>query len=206
MADVKTIIAGASLPTRSVPLCLHGGLTAEHERLEQQLAEAQEAATDDRLVGKSQARQIAEQIQALRQEMLDSTVTFELRGLPRHRFRALVDAHPPRRDADGKVVDEDLPGVNAETFYEALIRASVVAPALDDEDWANLLGVHVEHEGPCRLDNPDVDNPNCPCREEVLTSRQFDQLSRVAWNLNRHEVSVPFSHAASRVLSTSDNG
>lgn len=201
MADVKKLIAEAKLPTATVPLCLHGGLTAEHERLEQQLSDAQAATNDDRLVGKSAARQIAERMEALRQEMLDSTVVFELRGMPRFRFRALVDAHPSRRNAEGGIVQDDLPGVNAETFYDALIRKSVVSPALDDEDWANLLGVHVEHEGPCRLDDETVDNPDCPCREEVLTSRQVDQLSRAAWNLNRHEVSVPFSHAASRLLS-----
>lgn len=198
MADVKALIAGATLPTKPVEVCLNAGLAAEYERLDQQRAEAETAVADDRLVGKSAARQIAEQMEARRQEMLDSTVEFVLRAMPRHRFRALVDKHPPRRD-----VDDDLPGVNAATFYDALIRASVVSPKLDDEDWANLLGVYAEHEGPCQLDDPDVDNPDCHCQGGALTSRQFDQLSRTAWSLNRHEVSVPFSPAASRLLSTS---
>jgi len=44
----------------------------------------------------------------------------------------------------------------------------------DDEDWAAL--------------------------DQSLTSRQFDDLSDAAWSLNRREVDVPFSRAASRIL------
>jgi hypothetical protein len=56
----------------------------------------------------------------------------------------------------------------------ALIRASVFEPELDDEDWEALIGP-----------------------EGILTDRQFGTLSDAAWFLNRGEVNVPFSHAAS---------
>ncbi|MFV2094820.1 hypothetical protein ACFHW1_04925 [Micromonospora sp. LOL_014] len=177
--DVKALIRGGRLPERTVPVCLQADLVAEHELAERQLAEATRRASDS-LAGGSGMREIAERIEALRVEMQDHTIDFRLRAMPRPRWKAFIAAHPPRKDDAGKVDERDRAiGVNTETFFDALVRASVVEPELDASDWDLLL-------------------------DERLTDRQFDELADAAWGLNRRDVDVPFSPAASRVLRGSE--
>jgi len=174
--SVKALIREARLPERTVPVCLNAALVAEIEQAERDLADAQRQANDS-LAGGSQAREIAERIEALRQRMRDHTVEFRLRAMSRPAWREFFAEHPPRKDDKGEIDERDkYIGVNTDTFFAALARRSVVEPELDDEDWQLL--------------------------EERLTSRQFDQLADVAWALNRREVDIPFSLAASRILSS----
>jgi hypothetical protein len=88
--------------------------------------------------------------------------------------------HPPRRNDAGEVLPEDAEGVgvNESTFWPPLIRASWAAPAISKERMTRLL-------------------------DEVLTDRQFEQLAQLAFAVNRGEVDVPFSLAASRRLRNS---
>jgi len=175
--SVKALIREARLPERTVSVCLNAALVAEIEQAERDLADAQQRASDT-LAGDPRVREIAERIEALRQRMRDHTVDFRLRAMPRPQWRALIDDHPPRKADDGSVDERDkYIGVNVDDFFPALIRASVVEPELDDEDWSLLL-------------------------DEKLTDRQFDALSDAAWGLNRREVDVPFSPAASRILAS----
>jgi hypothetical protein len=173
--DVKTLIREAKLPEDTVPICLRADLQAEFERLERDLERA-ERTTADSLAGNG-ARQVAEQIEALRQQMTDATVAFRLRAMPRPAWREFTAGHPPRKDGDDIDDRDQLLGVNVDTFFEALVRASVVEPELDGEDWDLLLG-------------------------DKLTDRQFDHLAQAAWALNRRDVDVPFSLAASRILNS----
>lgn len=178
--DVKALIRGAKLPETTVPVCLAADLVAQFEQAERELAEAGESARTSLADGGRQ-REIAERIEALREQMQASTVDFRLRAMPRPRWREFIAAHPPRKDPKTGEVDERdrYVGVNTDTFYDALVQASAVDPDLDDEDWALLLG-------------------------EKLTDRQFDQLADAAWALNRRDVDVPFSRAASRILRISE--
>ncbi|MCZ7440812.1 hypothetical protein O7598_30795 [Micromonospora sp. WMMC241] len=172
MIDFKTLLAGAKLPERTVPICLRGDLTAEFEALEEQLEEALRVPASS-LEGDGSAG-IAEQIEALREQMQAHTYRFRLRAMPHHVWMAFCADHPPRKDDDGGVDERDkLLGVNAETFWPALVRRSVVDPTLDDGEWATL--------------------------GEALTDRQFNALADAAWALNRREIDVPFSPAASRM-------
>ncbi|MEU8371223.1 hypothetical protein [Micromonospora tulbaghiae] len=173
MTDFKTLLAGAKLPERTVPICLRGDLTAEFEELEQQLDDALRVPASS-LEGDGSAA-IAERIEALRAQMQAHTYRFRLRAMPHPAWRAFCAEHPPREDDEGKVDERDrLIGVNTETFYEALVRRSVVDPQLDDAEWQTLLG-------------------------GALTDRQFTELAETAWALNRREVDIPFSPAASRM-------
>lgn len=166
----KSKLAAAKLPTRTVQICLGGDLVAEHEEAERQLEEAQRRPTDS-LAGNG-VTELIERIESLEAQMREQSETFVLRALPRTQWRDLVNSHPPRRD-EGKVNEDDAAiGLNIETFYDDMVRRCIVSPELDDEDWAAL--------------------------SEALTDRQFSDLAAAAWALNRHEVDVPFSHAASR--------
>jgi hypothetical protein len=177
-ADFKTLLADAALPERTVPLCLRGDLVAEHEELDRRLEEANRRPADS-LEGNG-AGDLVDQIEALQARMQASTVVFRLRALPKPAWRALIAAHPPRRDTDGNPLQEDAAiGLNMETFFDAITRACLVYPVIDDETWAMMAG---------------------PAGK--LTDRQLGQLSDAAWAVNRGEIDVPFSHAASRARRT----
>lgn len=170
MSNFKQKLKAARLPERSVQVCLRGDLTADFEAAERDLKQVQESDFDSKEGGGISP--IIERIEALREEMREHTEEFRLRAMPQPRFRALVAEHPPRRDDEGTLDASDASiGFNRETFFDALLKVSVISPELDEEDWAALL--------------------------EVLTDRQYNELTDAAWFVNRHEVSVPFSSAAS---------
>lgn len=170
---LKEKLAAAKLPEKPVSICLRGDLQVQFEELERKLAEA-EKRTDDSLAGKG-TRAIAQQIEDLREQMLEHTIEFRLRAMPRPQWRAFVDEHPPRKGDDGGIDERDKwLGVNTDTFPDAMVRLSVVDPVLDDDDWATL--------------------------DAALTDRQFDLLCDAGWALNRRDVDVPFSRAALRIL------
>ncbi|HKS46353.1 MAG TPA: hypothetical protein VJT49_14830 [Amycolatopsis sp.] len=116
---------------------------------------------------------LAQEIRAVEQQMADSTVTVLLRAVPRPDFRKLAAEHPPREEHAG----DRVLGFNQETFYEALIALCLVEPALDRPRVDRLLG--------------------------KLNDGQYSALAEAAWNLNRSEVSVPFSLTASRIAPSS---
>lgn len=180
MSTFKDRLKQARLPERSEPICLRGDLVADFEAAERDLKRVQESTTDSLEDG---IGPIVDRIEALRAEMLEHTEDFRLRALPKPRFRALIAEHPPRRTQgeDGSEGELDAGdanlGLDRSTFFEALIRASIVSPDLDDDDWAALM--------------------------EVLTDRQFGDLSDTAWFLNRGEIDVPFSRVASLARRTS---
>lgn len=191
--DFKAIIRGAKLPETTVPVCLHADLVAEFERAERELTDARRAPSDS-LAG-SGMQEIAQRIENLRGEMADHTIEFRLRAMSRPRWKALLVRHPPRKDPESGAVDERDKNVlvNMSTYFVALVRESVVEPALDDEDWRILLGDDEDERARREAAGELVEDGK-------LTDRQFDELSNAAWGLNREEVDVPFSPAASRIL------
>lgn len=174
--SLQEILAGAKRPEKTVRLCLRGDLNAEFEALEGRLNEIRSKDRGEgRLNPSTEARDIARDMEQLKDEMAASTVPFVLRALPRREFQKLFAAHPPEKGND---THKQL-GYNPETFYEALVKASVVDPELDEDTWVRLS-------------------------EEVWTSAQWAALVAAASALNMNEVSVPFSAAASLTLRGSD--
>jgi hypothetical protein len=182
MGSYKDKNKGAARAERTLPVCLNGNLTGDWEAAERDLERARAELLGSSSKEGADIGALIDRVRALEAEMLEHTDTWRLRALPRHKFRALVAEYPPRRVAadDSEILDEDRTiGLNRKDFFPALIRASVVEPELDDDDWDWLLGVEGDDDS------------------GVLTDRQFSDLSDVAWFLNRGEVEVPFSHAAS---------
>lgn len=173
MRSFKKLLAEAKLPERTVPTCLRGDLAAEHEWLNDQLELLEKKAVDS-LAGNGGA-ELAEQITALEDEMRESTYPIRLRALPKPEFRALMAEYPPPVDADGKQTNEldRFYGFDTDNGFETLVRRSVVDPEMDDAEFAALVG--------------------------KLTTNQFDSLAVVAWQLNKGDIDVPFSRAASRL-------
>lgn len=174
--DFARLLGTAKLPEKTVEICLRGDLLADFDDADRELEKAQKRSRDS-LAGGGDLGTLVERIEALQAEIVENSWTFRLRALPRRDFRALVGAHPPRvvqEDGGEEHIDtrDMYVGVNTDTFYEGLIRAALVDPELDDEQWAQLV--------------------------EKLTDRQFDNLSDAAWSLNRTDAD-PFSRAASRI-------
>jgi hypothetical protein len=167
--DAKALIKAAKLPEKAVEICLAGDLLAEIQQLERTLAkQVEDKRTNGRMVDKS--TETAKQIEALREKMAESTITVRLRALPRKKWRALLDEHPPRKGDDG---DESM-GVNVDTFLEAVLPMSVVDPELDADDWDSL--------------------------SEAITSAEWDKLTTTVWLLNRTGVDIPKSQLASLTI------
>lgn len=180
MSNIKDKLAKARLPERTVQICLNGDLIARHEEAERELEQAKRRPSDS-LAGDGTAG-VAERIEALETEMRESAETFVLRALPQKKsrhddrpsWRELLDRHPPRRGDDGEIIDADKGLlINTTTFYEDLVKVCTVSPEMDDEDWETLF--------------------------EVITNSQYQDLTMAAWLLNRGEVDIPFSLAASRM-------
>jgi hypothetical protein len=176
MKNFKAMLAEAKLPERTVAICLRGDLVADHEAAERELEVAQKRPADS-LEGNGVGA-IVDRIEALEAEMREHTYPFRLRALPKPQFRALLAAYPARRGEDGEVVDSDrFTMSNLDEMLPALVRACTVDPELDTDEWADL--------------------------EEKLTDRQQGDLADAAWGVNRGEVDVPFSRAASLAKRTS---
>jgi hypothetical protein len=172
-ADFATLLAAAKLPEKTVPVCLRGDLAAEHEAAERDLKQA-ERRNGDSLAG-SGVGDLVDRIEELESQMAENQYLFRFRAMPRPEFRAIVAAHPPRRDpGTNDIVDADrFLLVNAETFFDALIRRCLVDPQLTDDEWVRTVS--------------------------TLTDHQYNELGSAAWDLNRAEVDIPFSLAASRL-------
>jgi hypothetical protein len=177
MNDIKKLIAKAKRPSCSVDLFLGDERVDEYEDLGRQLKEAGKV-DDDSLDGGS-ATVIARRMDALGEAMADSLVSVKMRAMRRRDYNELLDKHPPRRDADGRVNLLDIGGYNQATFFPALIRACWEAPTVEPADLENLL-------------------------EEVLSDQQYDELANTALRANRGKVDIPFSPAVSRLLGNSE--
>ena len=69
--------------------------------------------------------------------MAASSVTFRFRGLPRDKFRALCDQHPPRKEDIGDLTV----GYHRVDVGDAMVEASLYEPVFDAEAWEALLDV-----------------------------------------------------------------
>jgi hypothetical protein len=174
--DFMALLDATKLPERTVPICMRADLVAEHELADRQLLELLKGDSQKFNDGRGSLR---EKLLGLEAEMRAATYDFRLRGLPGPRFRSFVAEHPSRVGDDGALNQQDnVFGFNTETGFEPLIRLCLVDPDLDDAAWARLMG--------------------------ALTDKQFEGLAAVSWYLNRGEVDVPFSRAASRLMDSSE--
>ncbi|MEU4570730.1 hypothetical protein [Micromonospora sp. NPDC023956] len=118
---------------------------------------------------------LRERVDQLRDRLDEYALKLTVRALSDDEWQRLVDAHPPRRktdNTDGDPRDAES-GWNTTTFPGALLRAGTVAPELDEEDWANLLGAD-GHPG-------------------VLTHPQVQAAAAEVLALSRYPLDIPFS-------------
>jgi len=127
--STKELLKAAKLPERSVSVCLRGDLVADIEALERDLKAAlEDRATNGRLGSKSQAKDLADQIEAKRAEMGEAMVTFRLRAMKASEWRGYTSRHQGK---DG--------GIDVLPLMGEAIPASVIEPDdMDAEDWVTF--------------------------------------------------------------------
>lgn len=171
VANFADLLASASLPEAGVPICLAGNLQLRYEELEEKLTQAEEAdERGDSLADGGHARKVAEQIGELEREMREHTHMFKFRAVARQVYRDLVEEHPPREDRR----DDEAFGANMSTFPIHLIALSCIDPVMTVEQVGQLA--------------------------EVLTEGQLMAMFGCITTLNRINLEVPKSAAASAIL------
>jgi hypothetical protein len=172
MRDFDEVKKLASLPTRTVPLCLAGELVEEIEQLEQRLEEAKPATS---LGEVSPKRAIAEQIVETQERMRDSTVDFRLRAMGSRAWTKFWATLPTRKD------DESAEGWGERVFpfYADLVARSCIDPVMSVEqveELADMLHGRAWNRlaGECMaLNMGDVDVPNSVAASDLIgTSEQ----------------------------------
>lgn len=129
MADINDILGQVKLPEKSVPLCLRADLLAEFEDLDQQFKIARD--NPAKTLGNKEAAEIAQVMQATREQMQASTETFHLRALPRRQWSDLLKKHP---SASGETGEFD-----PDTFPVAALAACCVTPAMSEDQAGQLV-------------------------------------------------------------------
>jgi hypothetical protein len=167
--SIDDVISGITLPERSATLCLRGDLQARWEDLERQL-QAAGRAEGESLAGRSaQARELAERMDAIAEEMRGHQVVFRFRGLSALAYRDLLDKHrlPEERR------EESADGINWKTFPAALIAACCVSHPMTAEKAEKLC--------------------------DAVTDAQWDELFEAARTTNRGLINVPPTLSSSAV-------
>jgi hypothetical protein len=120
---IDDVFEDASLPRQEVPMCLRGDLVAAWQSLERRFKQANEVDEDTLASATSaEARDLAQQMADLEEQMRASTRVFQLEGLPRRKWREHLKAHPPG-EAEETVF-------NGETFPVAAVAACTVVPKM----------------------------------------------------------------------------
>jgi len=162
MSDIKTIIGEARRPERTVTVCLRPDLLADWQRAAEELQRVREAprtSLDD-----AGPVALAQKVNDFERQMREASIEFVVRGLPPAKVREL--------QADS---DDD------ETLALDVLRASLVEPDLDDDDWTRLFG-----------------------DDGALTLGEVGRLAEASNAVNFRSASVPSSRLASAVLASSD--
>lgn len=168
MTDFDAVKKRATLPTRTVPLCLDAELVDEIAQLEAQLADAKPPTS---LGDVSPKRVIAEQIAELQDRMRESKVDFKLRALPSRTWDKFWATMPIRKDKD-KESDDDWEA-RAFPFYAEMLSRSCTDPVMSVEQVTELVDL-IHHKAwstlvsECMaLNMREVDIPNSAAASEL---------------------------------------
>lgn len=127
-ARVRKLLQAASPAERVVPIILKAGIANQIDELEQQLIRIR--SVNDSLSDSPEALQIAEQIEALIEEVKESTIRVTIRQLPRKRWSDLKAEYPPS--------DPRLYYYSPKIFNDA-VPESWVAPDISDDTRDGIL-------------------------------------------------------------------
>lgn len=161
------------LREESTQLILRPDLVDEWETATAALSEQQvKDSTNTRLASGVSAAQkeLAKRVKELEEQIDDHGIWFRFRAMPKDRWQALCDRHPPRGDDQ---LDR-FAGYNRDAVVDAAIRECLYDPVFDEDSWAEFLSV-------C--------NPS-----------EWEELRQTVTSVNRGVFEAPKSALASRIL------
>lgn len=180
-----------TLAEQSTELCLRPDLLEKWQDASDALEETvvREANSGQRLgsAPSQRQRELAEAVQSIEAEIAEAAVTFTLRALPPHRWRALCDNHPPR---EGNQIDRVV-GYNRDAVLDVAVRECLIDPAFED----------------CA--EKDCDHEGCGSWQQFTIScnaGEWNELRQVANTVNLGVVEDPKSELASRILTRRASG
>lgn len=132
MTDIDEILGVVELPETTTELCLKASLRARFDALGRELEVAREKSKHATLAGDPEVVDLANQMEDLREEMRQYTVTIRLRALPKRAWQSLVDQHPAREGVDPS-------DYNTETFPPAALAACSMEPKISLEKAGMLI-------------------------------------------------------------------
>jgi hypothetical protein len=179
-------------PEKRVEVCLDGSLQAEWEAAEAALAEARQRKLMDTRLGDS-VHALAEAVRAIEDKARAESVTFLLRGVPRHVWDAFVADHPERDDHE---LDKAY-GYNTETIFDAVL-AHNVPKSITAEVPPTIVSV-TKQDGTLVKFTP----AEWQAFADELTNAQYGSFQVAVNEINRGRTNVPFSPAAYRETRTS---
>lgn len=165
MSDNPLLVA----PREKVVEIYSGDVEALLESLNAAITEAHadEAVRPKRNAQKSEALRLAEEYDKVVEAAREEAVKVTLRAVPHRTYRQLQEAHPLRK---GNKRDE-VYGVNEDTFFAALVKASLVSPEVTDEQFEEF--------------------------EDSCAAAAWLRLTNTAFELTTGEVALPKSSAVS---------
>jgi hypothetical protein len=171
VTDFADIRKRATLPTRTVSLCLAGELAEELVGLEQQFLQLGPAEN----LADSRKRELADEITAKREEMRDASVDFRLRALPAREWSKLWAHYPVKEEKeDGDAFEE-----RAWPFYAEVVSRVCVDPQMSVEQVGELCDLihskaYNDLANAClALNSREIDIPNSVAASELTpTSEQ----------------------------------
>lgn len=169
MTDLDTLLAQATRPERTVRLCLRGDLTAALAQAKADLADAEERGGKSSLADTTLPR-LREKVADLREQVDEATVAFTFQGLSRAQIHTVMRDSPVRKD--DKL--DAAAGYDRDRYSWLLVRASLTAPDLTDEQYERLFGT------------PDAMGSG------LLTAAQFQRIDQVVSEVTFGSVDVPF--------------
>lgn len=120
MTDLATLRNRATRPRRTVPLILDGELRDRFD----ELAAAVAAMPNDRRI--TTRAKSDEQLAALQAQAAGSTLHVVLEAMSGTLWRAFIAEHPPRQGEDGKILPDDVGGINEESMRRPLVRGCII--------------------------------------------------------------------------------
>ena len=137
--DIRTLLQEQKRPERVVKIYLRGDLIADIDQLDvelQKLGQSLAAQGDSRLSGNSEAKRLGDQIQALRAEAEESSVSVRLQAMTRKAWNDLIAKHPGDKDKN-----EDF---DARKLFDEAVPLSIVDPDLDADTMDKFLDALTE--------------------------------------------------------------
>lgn len=163
--SIEDILAEATPRERTVKVCIRGDLAGRMEELQDELAQTSTDWEPSDLTDVHPGRAIAEQMRELREQIRAAERPFTLRYIGDKAYSDLMAVHPAENDNEA---------FNSETFPRALVAASCVDPAMNEEQAAQLF--------------------------EKINEGEIKKLFDAAWDVHNSSDIIPFSLAASAFL------